>query len=79
MNKIYKIVWNSALKTWVVASELAKSKNKNSSHKLLFSTLATVAVISFSPNAFSAWVNGAGAVGTPYATAQGTNSIAIGG
>ncbi|WP_265735832.1 ESPR-type extended signal peptide-containing protein, partial [Acinetobacter stercoris] len=28
MNKVYKVVWNSALSIWVVASELAKSKVK---------------------------------------------------
>ncbi|QWC91638.1 ESPR-type extended signal peptide-containing protein [Cupriavidus metallidurans] len=29
MNKIYRLIWNSALNTWVVASEAAKSHGKN--------------------------------------------------
>lgn len=28
MNKIYKIVWNIKIGTWIVVSELAKSKLK---------------------------------------------------
>lgn len=33
MNKNYRVVWNQALGTWVVASELAKSKTKTSKTK----------------------------------------------
>ena len=31
MNKVYKVVWNSALQCYTVVSELAKSPTKNSS------------------------------------------------
>jgi autotransporter adhesin len=31
MNKIFRLVWNTALSTWVVASELATSKTKSTS------------------------------------------------
>ena len=33
MNKVYKVVWNSALQCYTVVSELAKSPTKNSSSK----------------------------------------------
>lgn len=29
MNKIFKVIWNSATQTWVVVSELGKAKGKN--------------------------------------------------
>lgn len=34
MNKIYKVVWNTALGTWVAVSELTKSKGKSKSFKV---------------------------------------------
>lgn len=33
MNRVYKVVWNTALCRWVVASELAKNKNKQKRSK----------------------------------------------
>ncbi|WP_261831319.1 autotransporter outer membrane beta-barrel domain-containing protein [Leminorella grimontii] len=40
MNKVYRIVWNSALMKWVVASELARGKIKNATPKLLAGTFS---------------------------------------
>ncbi|WP_391486407.1 ESPR domain-containing protein [Acinetobacter baumannii] len=31
MNKIYKVVWNASIGTWIVVSELAKSKTRTGS------------------------------------------------
>ena len=33
MNKIYKVIWNATLGTWVAVSELAKGKTKSSNEK----------------------------------------------
>lgn len=44
MNKNYRVVWNQALGTWVVASELAKSKTKTSKTKSVVMA-ATVAIV----------------------------------
>lgn len=30
MNKIYKVIWNATLGTWVAVSEIAKGKTKSS-------------------------------------------------
>ncbi|EGD4412628.1 autotransporter, partial [Escherichia coli] len=35
MNKIYSVVWNSALGIWTVASELTRGKKKSNSRKTL--------------------------------------------
>jgi len=40
MNTIYRIVWNVTLGKWVVASELAKGRKKNSSAKIAVLALA---------------------------------------
>ena len=33
MNKIYKVIWNVTLGTWVAVSELAKGKTKSKTSK----------------------------------------------
>lgn len=33
MNKIYKVIWNATLGTWVAVSEIAKGKTKSSKVK----------------------------------------------
>ncbi|MGH1476930.1 autotransporter outer membrane beta-barrel domain-containing protein [Yersinia proxima] len=69
MNKIYRLVWNSAQKNWVVASEFSavKGKSKSSAHRALlragniakaFTTaLAMIPVISFADIAVTGDVN----------------------
>ncbi|WP_320407088.1 autotransporter outer membrane beta-barrel domain-containing protein [Yersinia proxima] len=69
MNKIYRLVWNSAQKNWVVASEFSavKGKGKSSAHRVLlragniakaFTTaLAMIPVISFADIAVTGDVN----------------------
>ncbi len=39
MNKVYKVVWNSALQCYTVVSEIAKSHTKSSSKKVVGATL----------------------------------------
>ncbi|UNU72945.1 YadA-like family protein [Moraxella nasovis] len=46
MNKIYKIVWNSATATWTVVSEYARGKGKTKSAKKLALAVATTAMLS---------------------------------
>ncbi|WP_269915136.1 ESPR-type extended signal peptide-containing protein [Acinetobacter sp. HY1485] len=51
MNKVYRIVWNSSLGVWVVASELVKSQKKST--RAIVTAISTVAMITFSVNAFA--------------------------
>ncbi|WP_134531307.1 ESPR domain-containing protein [Budvicia aquatica] len=61
MNRIYRIIWNSALSRWVVASELSRGKTKSklssaisdctltsmlNTHRLLLRTLISTILIS---------------------------------
>ena len=48
MNKIYKVIWNATLCTWVAVSELAKGKTKSSKVTKIVGA-ATVAAMSFAP------------------------------
>ena len=48
MNKIYKVVWNATLCTWVAVSELAKGKTKSSKVTKIVGA-ATVAAMSIAP------------------------------
>ncbi|WP_373777141.1 beta strand repeat-containing protein, partial [Glaesserella sp.] len=88
MNKIYKVIWNAATGTFVVVSELSKSKTKTKSKQL-----NTVKTTLFTVSALASAVLGAGqaiaavAVGsndsnnfaiTTGAVASGTNSVAVG-
>ena len=40
MNNTYRLVWNSTLQAWVVASELAKSHKKSKAVKLAAAVMA---------------------------------------
>ena len=42
MNKIYRIIWNSALNTWVVVSELTRNHTKRASATVATAVLATL-------------------------------------
>ncbi|HFC8549107.1 TPA: Hia/Hsf adhesin N-terminal domain-containing protein [Neisseria lactamica] len=42
MNKIYRIIWNSALNAWVVVSELTRNHTKRASATVATAVLATV-------------------------------------
>lgn len=46
MNKNYRVVWNQALGTWVVTSELAKSKTKTSKTKSIVMAAAVALSLS---------------------------------
>ena len=48
MNKIYKVIWNATLCTWVAVSELAKGKTKSSKVTKIVGA-ATVAAMSIAP------------------------------
>ena len=78
MNKIYKVIWNATLGTWVAVSELAKGKTKASKITGIVGAVTVTFMVTFSPHAFSAWNNsGTGAGNTSYGTA-GNGGIAIG-
>lgn len=91
MNKIYKVIWNATLGTWVAVSELAKGKTKSSKVKAIVGTASIGLMVTFSADVGAAYSagsgttpNGGGAIaiggGTDYiATASGTDSIAMGG
>ncbi|MCF9047498.1 ESPR-type extended signal peptide-containing protein, partial [Acinetobacter nectaris] len=86
MNKIYKIVWNATLGTWVAVSELAKSKKKAT--KALVGSATAIAMITFSQGAFalgegsgngvSAAPKSTGDSTCPTATATYTADVALG-
>lgn len=42
MNKIYRIIWNSALNAWVVVSELTRNHTKRASATVATAVLATL-------------------------------------
>lgn len=46
MNKIYKIVWNSFKKQWIVTSELAKRGKTKSTKAVVLATLSTLPILS---------------------------------
>lgn len=60
MNRVYRVVWNASIGTWVAVSELAKSKSKSSA-KAVGPVLAIIGAITFSADAFS-FTGGAGSV-----------------
>ncbi len=85
MNKVYKLIWNATLNTWVAVSELAKGKKKASKVTGIISTV--VLVLSVSSGAQSAKVElGDGALATDTngvavgisAKAEGVNAVAYG-
>ncbi|MGE8541433.1 MAG: ESPR-type extended signal peptide-containing protein, partial [Acinetobacter sp.] len=72
MNKIYKIVWNASLGTWVAVSELAKGYSKTKSKNLKSVILPLVMGITFSSGVWAASYGAGGG------NAAVQNSIAIG-
>ncbi|MBF6792342.1 trimeric autotransporter adhesin Ata, partial [Acinetobacter baumannii] len=62
MNKVYKVIWNASIGTWVATSEIAKSKTKTKSKTLNLSAAVLSGVICFAPNAF-AGTNTEGGIG----------------
>jgi autotransporter adhesin len=55
MNKVYRVVWNSSLGTWAVASELvaAKGKRRGGMRAALFSSMMLCGAIAISMPAFA--------------------------
>ncbi|MBP6345838.1 MAG: hypothetical protein KA346_08005, partial [Neisseriaceae bacterium] len=92
MNKVFKIVWSQALKTWVVASELTKSKSKSKSTVdaktawAVVSALATLSGTVYAASGIDGGATSGGSNGTAIsackggsqAQAIGSNAIAIG-
>ena len=75
MNKIYKVIWNATLGTWVAVSELAKGKTKSSKVTGIVGAVSIGLMVTFSPGAMAAWTNtGGNATAGSY-----TGAIAIGG
>ncbi|WP_257222117.1 ESPR-type extended signal peptide-containing protein, partial [Acinetobacter sp. YH12131] len=58
MNKIYKVIWNATLGTWVAVSEIAKGKTKSSKVTKIMAAATVSLMVSFSPEAFAAWSAG---------------------
>ncbi|AMW77475.1 hypothetical protein AMD27_00165 [Acinetobacter sp. TGL-Y2] len=75
MNKIYKVIWNAALGTWVAVSELAKGKTKSSKIKAIVGTATIGLMVTFSSGVGAAYTAGGGT--TPLFGA-GSSGIAIG-
>ncbi|EIP6825902.1 ESPR domain-containing protein, partial [Escherichia coli] len=46
MNRVYKVVWNSSVNCWTVASELCSSVRKKSSQGILCCVLLSVSSLS---------------------------------
>lgn len=51
MNKIYKVIWNATLGTWVAVSEMAKGKTKSSNTTLTVGSVALTLIVTFSSTA----------------------------
>ncbi|WP_221182248.1 ESPR domain-containing protein, partial [Neisseria meningitidis] len=51
MNKIYRIIWNSALNAWVVVSELTRNHTKRASATVETAVLATLLFATVQANA----------------------------
>ncbi len=79
MNKIYRIVWNHAKRTWIVASELSRSANKsNATNTSLTTNIIKLSTLSL---ALSAGFASAATYSPTYGTIPDNNpqtSIAIG-
>ncbi len=62
MNKIYKVIWNATLGTWVAVSELAKGKAKSKSSKIqsIVGAVTVTLMVTFSSGAMAAWNNSSG-------------------
>lgn len=60
MNKIYKVIWNATLGTWVAVSELAKGKTKSSKITSIVGAATVTLMVTFSPNAMATWINTGG-------------------
>ncbi len=74
MNKIYKVIWNATLGTWVAVSEVAKGKTKSSKTNTTAAVVGAAVVglmVTFSPNAMAAYAVGGG-------TTTGADGLAIG-
>ncbi|WP_457548250.1 beta strand repeat-containing protein, partial [Acinetobacter albensis] len=73
MNKIYRVIWNATLGTWVAVSETAKSKTKSKT-KTVGAVLAVVSAISFSPVAMADGLDG----GSTRSDCNSVNNIGTG-
>ncbi|HGG9798241.1 TPA: ESPR domain-containing protein, partial [Neisseria meningitidis] len=51
MNKIYRIIWNSALNAWVAVSELTRNHTKRASATVKTAVLATLLFATVQANA----------------------------
>ena len=58
MNKIYKVIWNATLGTWVAVSELAKGKTKSSKVTAIVGAATVGLMVTFSPNAMAVYTGG---------------------
>ncbi len=79
MNKIFKIIWSQALKSWVVASELSKSKTKSTSTVsnktaiVVLSALASLTGAAYAQQGVGGGRASGGANGTAISACQGPN------
>ena len=73
MNKIYKVIWNATLGTWVAVSELAKGKTKASKITGIVGAATVTLMITFSPQAFAVFTGAGGS-----SPGAGSSGIAIG-
>ena len=78
MNKIYKVIWNVTLGTWVAVSELAKGKTKASKITGIVGAATVTFMVTFSPQAFAVWANNGGGAGSSYQGTAASGAIAIG-
>ena len=82
MNKVYKVIWNATLGTWVAVSELAKGKTKSSKVTGIVGATTVALMVTFSSGAMAAWTNGsgggAGNTTGGFTTGTSTSGIAIG-
>ncbi|WP_289847537.1 beta strand repeat-containing protein, partial [Acinetobacter defluvii] len=72
MNKIYKVIWNATLGTWVAVSEIAKGKTKSSKVTKIIGAATVSLMINFSPEAMAAYTAGGGS-----GSATGSNGAGL--
>ncbi|RKG34776.1 ESPR-type extended signal peptide-containing protein, partial [Acinetobacter rongchengensis] len=79
MNKIYKVIWNATLGTWVAVSELAKGKTKSSKITSIVGAATVSLMVTFSPEAIAAYTTAGGTSSTATGIAIGNTSGGTGG
>ena len=62
MNRVYRLIWNQAMNTWIAVAENAKGRSKGSSRKLIAAALAVSASMAHAAPTGGQLVSGSGSI-----------------